>query len=106
MFFKLNTALILAAMAFVQVHASPAVPRAEGELVLLSSQETPTGTIDVWGYPEDASKREPEAASVPVKKCCGTNNVTCSGSHQADRNSCNQLVQSLNANGGQGVGSK
>ncbi|KAF7317784.1 hypothetical protein MKEN_00866200 [Mycena kentingensis (nom. inval.)] len=103
MFIKFNTVFVLAALLFAQGQATPA-PTTDGELVLLSTEETPTGTITIWGIPEDGTvvaARDPEALE---KRQCGTNNVTCSGDHTADRNACNQLVSSLSANSGQGVG--
>ncbi|KAJ7613212.1 hypothetical protein FB45DRAFT_759295 [Roridomyces roridus] len=111
MFFKLNVACILAALTIFhgQVQGSPAAANSDGgDLVILSTQETPTGTITIWGVPDGSSsskRTEADSASVPIKKRqCGTNNVTCSGSHTADRNACLQLVGSLSANSGQGVG--
>ncbi|KAJ7622191.1 hypothetical protein FB45DRAFT_980575 [Roridomyces roridus] len=101
MFFKLNVACILAAIAVLhgQVHASPAAGMPE---------ETPSGTITIWGVPDgvpNSKRTTADSAAVPIeKRQCGSNNVNCSGSHTADRNACIQLVGSLSANSGQGVG--
>ncbi|KAJ7622128.1 hypothetical protein FB45DRAFT_753295 [Roridomyces roridus] len=108
MFFKLNVACILAALTVFhgQVHGSPAAANSDdGDLVLLSTQETPNGNITIWGVPEGASSsKRTAAASFPMKKRCGTNDVKCSTSHTADRTSCVQLVGSLSANSGKAVG--
>ncbi|KAJ7740787.1 hypothetical protein B0H14DRAFT_2989875 [Mycena olivaceomarginata] len=94
-----NIAFILSALAFFQARASPVADGAS-DLVLLSTQETANGTLTFWGYPDGASKR----AVGLEKRQCGSNAVTCSGSHTADVNSCRQLISSLRSNGGQGVG--
>ncbi|KAJ7609882.1 hypothetical protein FB45DRAFT_340093 [Roridomyces roridus] len=104
MFFKLNASLVLTALAFFQ--AARASPVNNGELVLLSTEETATGTITIWGIPDADTSAKREAALTPTqqKRQCGSNNVTCSGDHTADTNSCQQLINSLSSNSGQGVG--
>ncbi|KAF8183564.1 hypothetical protein K438DRAFT_1907972 [Mycena galopus ATCC 62051] len=99
MMFKFNAALVVSALALFRARASPASDASD--LVVLSTQETADGaTITIWGYPNGASNR----ADTLEKRQCGGNAITCSGSHTADVNSCNQLISSLNNNSGQGLG--
>ncbi|KAJ6528447.1 hypothetical protein B0H19DRAFT_969072 [Mycena capillaripes] len=101
MIFNLNfstAALVLSALVIFQARASPVADASD--LVLLSTQEAANGTITFWGYPDGASERAVGA----LEKRCGTNDITCSGSHAADVNSCSQLISSLRNHAGQGVG--
>jgi hypothetical protein len=99
MFF--NKAALLSAVLVVVGYAAavPAAASAPNEfgLIITNAVPLPDGaTLTVWG---EAPGYESTNSTI-AKRQCGSNDVTCSGSHVPNTDSCNQLIDSLLSNGG------
>ncbi|EJD37923.1 hypothetical protein AURDEDRAFT_116665 [Auricularia subglabra TFB-10046 SS5] len=92
--------LILAALAVFQVQAAPA-PGDEA-LVVLKTEDSIHGPLVFYGLP-GAANETVEARGL-TERACGTNNVQCFGSNVPNRQACQNLINSLNANSGSSVG--
>ena len=92
-------AFLLAALAVFQVQAAPA-PGDEA-LVVLKTEDSIHGPLVFYGLAGGANET---VAARLVERACGTNNVQCFGSHVPNRQSCQNLINSLNANSGSSVG--
>ncbi|KAJ7124593.1 hypothetical protein C8R43DRAFT_958645 [Mycena crocata] len=85
------------ALAAGLVHAAPA---ADETYPLVISHVVSVGQYNMT-YWSDA----PGAPRTLVARACsGTNDVSCSGSHQANSGVCNQLINNINANSGTIIG--
>jgi hypothetical protein len=100
MFNKTMMTFIAIGLLCVSVQATP-VARDE-ELVILSTEQTVNGTLTIWGVSDGTtSKARSESPFADLqKRQCGSNDVTCSGSHTADINSCFSLITNLENNPG------
>ncbi|KAJ7124594.1 hypothetical protein C8R43DRAFT_1147261 [Mycena crocata] len=98
MHFPSLTIAAVLALATAIVHAAPA---ADDTYPLVISVVVPAGQYNLtyWSDAPGTSSADALAARAPVP-CSGTNDVTCSGSHQADSNICSQLVNQLSSNSG------
>ncbi|KAJ7700469.1 hypothetical protein B0H17DRAFT_1047299, partial [Mycena rosella] len=93
-FFNLSIAAVLPlAIATGIVHAAPAPDNGVTGLVI--SHIVPVGEYNMT-YWVDAPGTGTVAARTLSARACGTNDVTCSGSHLASTNVCTQLINSLN----------
>lgn len=92
--FNLSVAAVLQlAIATGIVHAAPAPDNGVSGLVI--SHVVPVGEYNMT-YWVDAPGNGTVAARALSARACGTNDVTCSGSHLASTDICSQLVNSLN----------
>ncbi|KAK3489858.1 hypothetical protein B0T13DRAFT_406112 [Neurospora crassa] len=82
----------LAAIAF----ASPVPAPAEDGLIIIEQTETENGTI-TWYGDESTPITARSTPSPELDKRCGSNAVTCSGSHRAYAPVCTNLINSLSS---------
>jgi hypothetical protein len=103
MFF--NKATFLSAILVVAGYAA-AVPAAlpapnEFGLIITNTVTLPDGaTLTIWGEAPGFDSTN----STIAKRQCGSNDVTCDGSHSPSAGSCQALIQSLSNFGGNGLG--
>ncbi|EJD50801.1 hypothetical protein AURDEDRAFT_111961 [Auricularia subglabra TFB-10046 SS5] len=95
-------AFFLTALALLQVQAAPAPAASEETLVVLKTEDSIHGPLVFYGLPGGAN--ETVAARELTERACGTNNVQCFGSNVPNRQACQNLINSLSANSGTGVG--
>ncbi|GKT52492.1 uncharacterized protein ColSpa_12673 [Colletotrichum spaethianum] len=93
----LQQSVLVAAFAAGLTNAIPTTKRAPESLVVLEQFETEFGTATWYGDAEDSpiSKRAPENEATSLNRRCGSNAVTCSGSHQGPASACAQLIVSI-----------
>ncbi|KAJ7102402.1 hypothetical protein B0H15DRAFT_329458 [Mycena belliarum] len=99
-FSHLSVAAVLALVAGL-VYAAPT--ESDGELFI--SKIIPMGeyNLTIWSDVPGTTPANAFDVRAPVP-CSGNNDVTCSGSHQANSGICNQLVNQLNSNSGVVIG--
>jgi hypothetical protein len=103
MFFSKATFLSAVLLVVGHVAAVPAaapVPNEFGLIITNTVALTDSATLTIWG---EAPGYESTNSTI-AKRQCGSNDVSCSGSHVPDTNSCNQLIDSLLSNGGTVLG--
>lgn len=92
------------------IQAAP-IENPEQTLALIGTQETPLGNITIWGLADEpgfsVTGREPpnlihwrqSKSGEKHERRCGSNAVSCSGSHVPVAASCAALISSLRSNG-------
>ena len=93
MLFKAFTILALAAT--IQVLAAPSTEAVDDDLIIVQTLPYGNGTLVVYG---SATPGTVTAVSSPAPNC-GTNAVTCSGSNQANVNTCASLLTGIQNSG-------
>ncbi|EJD45357.1 hypothetical protein AURDEDRAFT_165573 [Auricularia subglabra TFB-10046 SS5] len=83
------------------VQAAPAA--GDKALVVLKTEDSIHGPLVFYGPLEGANKTV--AALGLTKRACGTQDVQCLDSNVPNRQACQNLINSLSANSGMGVGS-
>ncbi|EJD39747.1 hypothetical protein AURDEDRAFT_171196 [Auricularia subglabra TFB-10046 SS5] len=92
--------MLAAALLAFQVAGTPVTVPPTEELVVISSEITPVGTLTYYGRVAGAANVTSDVASV-----CSSGNLACTpfGANAPDANTCATLIETLQDNPGQAV---
>ncbi|KZW00142.1 hypothetical protein EXIGLDRAFT_722714 [Exidia glandulosa HHB12029] len=101
----ISKTFLLAALAALKhtVHAAPASE--VDNLVVIDTQDSPFGPLVIYGFANATTvATEDTSAAALNERACGSNDVTCDGGNVPNAPACANLIASLSANSGTGLG--